>query len=161
MLLCWEWILGTWLVCRRDSTRERYKTGDTLRDIQAESDLPLSCWGDFNEVLRQDEHVEAGQRTQAQIRGFREAVDECSSCDLGYVGRSWTFEKKVAGGGYTRVRLDRSLATVDCRNICRLLQTMVLFCCLWTIPNTIRDELLGSSDLSLCGNQLRILNSRR
>ena len=27
-------------------------------------------------------------------------------------GRSWTFEKKVAGGTYTKVRLDRSVANM-------------------------------------------------
>ena len=33
--------------------------------------------------------------------------------DLGYHGRFWTFEKKVTGGSYTRVRLDRTMATAD------------------------------------------------
>jgi hypothetical protein len=50
--------------------------------------------GDFN-VLRQDEHVEVGQRTQAQIRGFREAVDECGLCDLWYVGEAGLLRKKL------------------------------------------------------------------
>ena len=30
--------------------------------------------------------------------------------DIGYKGRSWTFEKRVVGGTYTRCRLDRALA---------------------------------------------------
>jgi predicted ABC-type transport system involved in lysophospholipase L1 biosynthesis ATPase subunit len=37
----------------------------------------------------------------------------CGLYDLGYEGRSWTFEKKVAGGEYCRVQLDRALATSD------------------------------------------------
>jgi hypothetical protein len=40
-------------------------------------------------------------------------VDVCGLCDLGYEGRSWTYEKKVAGGSYCRVRLDRALVTPD------------------------------------------------
>jgi hypothetical protein len=68
--------------------------------------------GDFNEVLRSDEHMGIGQRTQApQMDGFRDAVDVCGLIDLGYGGRNWTFEKKVAGGTFTRARLDRALAT--------------------------------------------------
>jgi hypothetical protein len=51
------------------------------------------------------------ERSYAQIEGFREMVDVCGLSDLGFIGRSWTFEKKVAGGGYCRVRLDHALAT--------------------------------------------------
>jgi len=40
-------------------------------------------------------------------------VDVCGLYDLGYEGRSWTYEKKVAGGSFCRVRLDRALATPD------------------------------------------------
>lgn len=71
------------------------------------------CVGDFNEVLHQHEHVGVQEHSRAQIAGFREMVGVCGFCDLGYEGRSWTFEKKVAGGVYCRVRLDRGLATAD------------------------------------------------
>ena len=47
------------------------------------------------------------------MEGFRDAIDVCGLRDLGYIGRSWTFEKRVAGGSFTRVRLDRALATLD------------------------------------------------
>lgn len=33
----------------------------------------------------------------------------CALNDLGYKGKLWTYEKKVAGGSYTRVRLDQAL----------------------------------------------------
>ena len=33
--------------------------------------------------------------------------------DVGYQGRFWIFAKKVTGGTYTRVRLDRALANAD------------------------------------------------
>jgi hypothetical protein len=35
----------------------------------------------------------------------------CGLVDLGYTGISWTFEKKVVGGTFCRVRLDRALAS--------------------------------------------------
>ena len=47
------------------------------------------------------------------MAGFREMVDVCGLYDLGYEGRMWTFEKKVAGGSYCRVRLDRALVSSD------------------------------------------------
>jgi hypothetical protein len=40
-------------------------------------------------------------------------VDVCGLYDLGFEGRSWTFEKRVVGGSFCRVRLDRALATID------------------------------------------------
>ena len=36
-------------------------------------------------------------------------MNDCALVDVGYTGPSWAFEKKVAGGTYTRVRLDRFL----------------------------------------------------
>jgi hypothetical protein len=70
------------------------------------------CIGDFNEVLYQHEHEGTAERNFAQMQGFRDAIDVCELADLGYEGRSWTFEKRVAGGAFCRVRLDRALATV-------------------------------------------------
>ena len=69
--------------------------------------------GDFNEVLKRDEHDGIVSRSQAQIQGFRDTVDVCGLLDLGYKGTKWTFEKRVAGGTFTRVRLDRALGSVD------------------------------------------------
>ena len=69
--------------------------------------------GDFNEVLRPDEHEGVGQRSNAQMQGFRDMVDSCNLMDIGFKGRFWTSEKKVTGGTYTRVRLDRALGSAE------------------------------------------------
>ena len=95
------------------NVNERQKTWDLLRFLRSESNLPWVCIGDFNEVLSADEHFGVGERNPRQMTGFREAVDVAGLCDLGFIGPSWTFEKKVRGGSYTRVRLDRALATTD------------------------------------------------
>jgi hypothetical protein len=39
------------------------------------------------------------------MASFREMVDVCGLLDLGFKGRSWTFEKKVAGGPIARLDL--------------------------------------------------------
>jgi endonuclease/exonuclease/phosphatase family metal-dependent hydrolase len=69
------------------------------------------CIGDFNEVLRKEEHVGINERSSSQIAAFRETVVVCGLVDLGYIGISWTFEKKVVSGTFCRVRLDRALAS--------------------------------------------------
>jgi hypothetical protein len=84
-----------------------------LKFIRSSSRLPWVCLGDFNEVLHRHEHVGVQERSQAQIAGFHDTVDVCGLQDWGYQGTSWTYEKKVAGVSYYRVRLDRALTTSD------------------------------------------------
>jgi len=71
------------------------------------------CIGDFNEVLKREEQLGPNIREEYLMAGFREAVDVCQLCDLGYIGLDWTFEKKVTGGHFVRVRLDRVLASAN------------------------------------------------
>jgi hypothetical protein len=47
------------------------------------------------------------------MRGFREAVYICGLCDIGYIGLDWNFEKKVTGGHYCFIRLDRAIALIS------------------------------------------------
>jgi hypothetical protein len=84
-----------------------------LKFIKASSPLPWLCIGNFNEVLLREEHDGVNERSNAQIQAFRDTVDVCELMDLGYTGTAWTFEKKVSGGIYCRVRLDKALATSD------------------------------------------------
>jgi hypothetical protein len=84
-----------------------------LKFIKASSPLPWLCIGDFNEVLLREEHMGVNERSNSQIEAFRDVVDTCQLRDLGFSGNPWTFEKKVTGGTYCRVRLDRALATAD------------------------------------------------
>ena len=89
---------------------ERYKTWDTLRGIVGNNNQPWVVVGDFNEVLQGQEHDGVGNRSQAQMDAFQDALDTCELTDIGYTGIPWTFEKKVAGGTFTQVRLDRAVA---------------------------------------------------
>ena len=91
---------------------ERYKTWDLLRGITGDNTQPWVVMGDFNEVLLQSEHDGVGNRSQAQMDSVRAALATCGLTDIGYQGRNWTFEKKVAGGTHTRVRLDRCVANM-------------------------------------------------
>ncbi|XP_073358338.1 uncharacterized protein [Aegilops tauschii subsp. strangulata] len=94
-------------------THLRQHTWDTMKILSTLQDMSWVCLGDFNEVLKHDEHDGIGSRSQSQIQGFRDAVDVCGLVDLGFKGTRWTYEKRVEGGSYTRVRLDRALGSVD------------------------------------------------
>lgn len=84
-----------------------------LKFIRSSSPLPWVCIGDFNEVLHRSEHIGVQERSNAQIAAFHEMVDVCSLEDIGFIGRNWTFEKKVSGGSFCRVRLDRALVSAE------------------------------------------------
>ena len=84
-----------------------------LRGIVRTNNLPWVVISDFNEVLHANEHEGVGQRSQAQMDAFRNVLDTCGLSDIGYKGLDWTWEKKVAGGTFTRVRLDRCVATPE------------------------------------------------
>ena len=56
-------------------THLRHQTWDVLKGISTMSDLPWLCFGDFNEVLRPEEHDGVADRSNAQIQAFRDAVD--------------------------------------------------------------------------------------
>lgn len=72
----------------------RHRTWQLMSLLCAHSDLPWVCIGDYNEVLRREEHFGVGVRDDAQMNAFRQVVDVCNLADLGYVGLDWTFEKK-------------------------------------------------------------------
>lgn len=91
--------------------QERYKTWDTIRGIAGASTRPWVAMGDFNEIIHAGEQDGIGTRSQVQMDAFRDALDTCGLSDIGYNGSTWTFEKKVAGGSFTRVRLDRCVAS--------------------------------------------------
>ena len=55
-----------------------------MKNLTNISPLLWLCFGDFNEVLHVEEHNGIGQRSQAQIQGFRDAVDICGLIDIGY-----------------------------------------------------------------------------
>ena len=94
-------------------THLRHQTWTTLTNISTLSALPCLRVGDCNEVLHPDEHQGVGQRSNAHIQAFRDALDVCMLIDLGYKGNFWTFEKKVTGGTHTRCRLDRALVNAS------------------------------------------------
>lgn len=64
-----------------------YKMWDMHKSICFDSSLPWFCIGEFNEVLRAEEHIGVGHRTQSQMIVFRNTVNSCGLSDLGHKGR--------------------------------------------------------------------------
>lgn len=73
---------------------KREKTWELLKIIKCHSPLPWICMGDFNEILYPQEQFGPNPREEYLIEGFRNAVDVCGLCDIGYIGLDWTWERK-------------------------------------------------------------------
>jgi hypothetical protein len=72
----------------------RYKTWDMMHFLKADFDHSWLCTEDFNE-LRREEKLGTNERDMVHIELFREVVDVCQLCDLGYKGLDMTFESLV------------------------------------------------------------------
>ena len=94
------------------NTQKRHELWDKLRDLKTRRTSPWLCTGDFNEITRQSEKLGGRTWPHSQMQLFRDALDDCSFIDLGYVGFPYTWHKHFAS--YTIFeRLDRGLATAD------------------------------------------------
>ena len=73
--------------------------------------MPWLCFGDFNDIIRQDEKEGGVLRPHNQMQLFREVLDECGFMDLGYVGSKFTWSRHFDKDNSILERLDHGLAT--------------------------------------------------
>ncbi|KAL6659989.1 hypothetical protein ACP70R_002111 [Stipagrostis hirtigluma subsp. patula] len=88
----------------------RHKFWDLIRFIRAQWDGPWICAGDFNEALSSDEHLGKTERGEAQMKLFRDCLEDCELVDLGFTGPKFTWNNKQIGNDNVKVRLDRAVA---------------------------------------------------
>lgn len=68
------------------------------------------CVRDFNEILEQFEKEGAALRGEAQMDGFRNALNECQLGDLGFNGPKFTWSNRRSDDMFIKERLDRAVA---------------------------------------------------
>ncbi|KAK9683154.1 hypothetical protein RND81_10G119900 [Saponaria officinalis] len=78
----------------------KYKTWDMLRSLCYGDNIPTILFGDFNEILSNNEK-EGG--------AFRNALDDCALHDLGFTGNKFTWQRGKEVGRMIRERLDRAV----------------------------------------------------
>jgi len=83
----------------------------TITNIPPYVERPWLYYGDFNEIIKQDEIVGGARRPQHQMQQFREVINECGFMDLGYKGSKYTWSKHFENGISIWKRLDRCLVT--------------------------------------------------
>jgi exonuclease III len=83
---------------------------DQIRSLSTTWNGPWVCYGDFNEVLSQDEHVGPRDRRDAQITTSQDCLQDCNLMDLGFDGPKYTWSNQQDANSNIRVRLDRAVA---------------------------------------------------
>jgi hypothetical protein len=71
------------------------------------------CYGDFNEVLCQDEHIGPRDQTEGQIAGFCDCLQDCGLSDIGFDGPKFTWSNRQDADQHIKVRLDRAVANSE------------------------------------------------
>ena len=68
----------------------RHEAWTKLRALKSRPEKPWLCYGDFNEIIKQDEKLRGARRPYNQMQQFREVIYECGFMDLGFKGFKYT-----------------------------------------------------------------------
>lgn len=79
-------------------TARRNEAWEKLRMLNQSKNKPWLCVGDFNKIIGQDENLGGALRIYNQMQLFREAINECSFMDLGFIGSKYTWSKHFDNG---------------------------------------------------------------
>ncbi|KAK9733300.1 hypothetical protein RND81_04G058500 [Saponaria officinalis] len=95
----------------------RHKTWNMIRALCHNINILIILFGDFNEILSNEEQEGGAWRNQRQIAAFPETLDDCALIDLGFNGNMFTWQRGREVGRVIRERLDRAVATATWTDI--------------------------------------------
>lgn len=98
-------------------TSKRNLSWQLLKKLASYPLLPWVCMGDFNKILEFNEKEGGRFRPWNQIRDFRCVLEDCGLADLGYIGNKFTWVNHHEDNSWTRLRLDRGVATSTWKTI--------------------------------------------
>ena len=90
------------------SADRKHLSWQYIRDLKAMNNIPWLIGGDFNDIMFGSEKEGGNIRPQRCMQLFREADDDCSLEDLGFIGEEFTWQR-----GRIRERLDRVFGNQD------------------------------------------------
>ncbi|KAL4370540.1 hypothetical protein AHAS_Ahas06G0076000 [Arachis hypogaea] len=97
----------------KPENKNKHISWDLLKSLGRDSNLAWIVFGDFNQIMGQEEKQGGNPVTYSQVQGFRDAVQINELLDLGFVGHSFTWTNGQSGEDNIQERLDRALATIE------------------------------------------------
>lgn len=85
----------------------RAEAWDFLRLLATKSPLPWCIFGDFNDLLSNDDKKGKHLHPQNLLSGFKKAIDDCNLIEVDLSGWAFTWEKSKGTQDWVRERLDR------------------------------------------------------
>lgn len=85
------------------------ETWTLMRRLWDHSDLPWVLGGDFNEITDNHEKIGGIDRNEAEMRNFRDTIDDCGLMDPGFSGPMFTWYNNHVPQDLIWARLDRFL----------------------------------------------------
>ena len=92
---------------------KRHESWSLLRHLHRTSILPWMVMGDLNEIVANSESTSQWDRQPHFMQAFRDALDDCNLCDIGFTGPKFTWCNRRRGREKVRKRLDRVLCTEE------------------------------------------------
>ncbi|KAL2929595.1 Vacuolar fusion protein CCZ1-like protein B [Bienertia sinuspersici] len=78
----------------------KWRTWELMKSLKNGSSVPVLFFGDFNEIICETEKEGGAVRRDSYMEAFREAIDDCGLCDLGYCGNKERLERFLADGDW-------------------------------------------------------------
>ncbi|KAL3011546.1 hypothetical protein AAZX31_07G204100 [Glycine max] len=94
----------------RDRRKESW---NLLCDLANDTSFPWLTFGDFNDLLSDDEKIGLIDHPMWLIRGFRETLNDCNLYDLPMKGYQFTWNRSRGENDGIKEKLDRGAATLD------------------------------------------------
>ncbi|KAH7861779.1 hypothetical protein Vadar_030827 [Vaccinium darrowii] len=105
----YEWHLINLYASTNDAIRKA-QWGELLHYRQRSSGEWI-IWGDFNDLLWEDEKQGGRRREAWSLRAFRQFTTELEAIDMGFSGYPFTWVNRRYGDGLIKERLDRVLVS--------------------------------------------------
>ncbi|KAH7862793.1 hypothetical protein Vadar_009610 [Vaccinium darrowii] len=106
-----EWHLINLYASTNDTVRKA-QWGELLHYRQRSSGEWI-IWGDFNDLLWDDEKQGSRRREAWSLRAFRQFTTELGAIDMGFSGYPFTWVNRRYGDGLIKERLDRVLVSLN------------------------------------------------
>ena len=76
---------------RNPETNKRYISWQLLDSLSKQCNIPWVVFIDFNEIIFFVEELGGAERKAKQMEAFRECLNSCELCDLGFIEQKYTW----------------------------------------------------------------------